>query len=208
MMGAVLLIAALAATPALAQSRARGSTDVAPGTRAETVAPVFDGKVAQGKGALLRGLDKMSGQSTDLPVNIGDTIAFGRLSVRLGECRFPQDDPESDAFAQLTITDTSTGKALFTGWMIASSPAISALDDARYDVWPVACNDGTAVTRPDLTYEPDNAVPEGGEGAGPDGEGAPPVQGTGGEGEGEPGGVPAGDAAPTDNPAGEATPPG
>ena len=174
---------ALAALPAHAQSRGSG-TDIAPGTRAESVAPVFDGKVARGKGALLRGLDKVSGQSTDMPLNVGEAVQFGRLEVRLGECRFPEDDPESDAFAQLTITNMQDRKALFTGWMIASSPALSALDDARYDVWVVACNDGTGAARPDLTYEPDTAVPEGGEGAGPDGEGAPPTEGTGGEGEG------------------------
>ena len=155
---------ALAALPAHAQSRGSG-TDIAPGTRAESVAPVFDGKVARGKGALLRGLDKVSGQSTDMPLNVGDAVQFGRLEVRLGECRFPEDDPESDAFAQLTITNMQDRKALFTGWMIASSPALSALDDARYDVWVVACNDGTGAARPDLTYEPDTAVPEGGEGA-------------------------------------------
>lgn len=180
----LIVLAVLAASPALAQSRGK-STDIAPGTRAESVAPVFDGKIARGKGALLRGLDKISGQTIELPVNVGDAVRFGRLDVRLGECRFPAEDPESDAFAQMTITDTANGKALFTGWMIASSPAISALDDARYDVWIVACNDGTGAARPDLTYEPDNAVPEGGEGAGPDGEGAPPVAGVGGEGEGE-----------------------
>lgn len=168
-----------------AAAQTRASTDVKPGTRAETVAPLIDGEVARGKGALLRGLDKVSGQTTDLPLNVGEAVDFGRLEVRLGECRYPAADPESDAFAQLTITDRTARKALFAGWMIASSPALSALDDARYDVWVVACNDGTGAARPDLTYVPDTAVPEGGEGAGPDGEGAPPIEGTGGEGEGE-----------------------
>ena len=177
------------------------STDVAPGTRAETVAPLIEGQVAQGQGALLRGLDKVSGQSTDLALNVGDSVTFGRLEVRLGECRYPADDPESDAFAQLTITDSRSRTALFTGWMIASSPALSALDDARYDVWVVGCNDGAGAARPDLTYVPDTAVPEGGEGAGPDGEGAPPVQGTGGEGEDDmPEDQGAGAAAPDDSP--------
>lgn len=179
----VTALVVASAGQALAQSRA--TTDIAPGTRAETVAPLVDGEVARGQGALLRGLDKVNGQSTDLPLNVGEAVEFGRLEVRLGECRYPAADPESDAFAQLTITDRSSRKALYTGWMIASSPAIAALDDARYDVWVVACNDGTGTARPDLTYVPDTAVPEGGEGAGPDGEGAPPIEGTGGEGEGE-----------------------
>lgn len=174
----VLSAAALALVcgPAAAQSRnsARASTDIAPGTRAETTAPAYDGEVARGQGALLRGLDKVSGQSTDLTLGVGQSVNFGRLEVRLGECRYPAADPESDAFAQLTITDTQSRTALFTGWMIASSPALSALDDARYDVWVVACNDGSGIQRPDVTYVPDTAVPEGGEGAGPDGEMPPP----------------------------------
>lgn len=167
---------ALVCGPAAAQSRnpARNSTDIAPGTRAETTAPAHAGEVARGQGALLRGLDKVSGQSTDLMLGIGQSVNFGRLEVRLGECRYPASDPEADAFAQLTITDTQSRKALFTGWMIASSPALSALDDARYDVWVVACNDGSGIQRPDVTYVPDTAVPEGGEGAGPDGEMPPP----------------------------------
>ncbi|WP_240517254.1 DUF2155 domain-containing protein [Paracoccus salipaludis] len=168
-----LAVALTAALPALAQAQTERSTDVAPGTRAETVAPLIEGQVAQGQGALLRGLDKVSGQSTDLALNVGDSVTFGRLEVRLGECRYPADDPESDAFAQLTITDSRSRTALFTGWMIASSPALSALDDARYDVWVVGCNDGTGAARPDLTYVPDTAEPEGGEGMGPDGEFAP-----------------------------------
>lgn len=178
-----LVVALMAASPASAQT----STDIAPGTRAETVAPVFEGRIARGEGALLRGLDKVSGQSTDLALAVGDSTTFGRLEVRLGECRFPADDPESDAFAQLTITDTRSRTALFTGWMIASSPALSALDDARYDVWVVSCNDGTGLARPDVTYEPDTAEPEGGEGIGPDGELAPVEDDSdiGDEGEGE-----------------------
>ena len=196
---AMMAAALVQALPAAAQTRA--STDVAPGTRAETVAPLVGGNIARGQGALLRGLDKVSGQSTDLPVNSGEAVEFGRLEVRLGECRYPAADPESDAFAQLTITDRTARKTLFTGWMVASSPALSALDDARYDVWVVACTDGTATARPDLTYVPDTAVPEGGEGAGPDGEGAPPVQGTGGEGEDDmPEDQGAGAAAPDDSP--------
>ena len=165
---------ALALTAGAADAQSRNSTDIAPGTRAETTAPIFDGEVARGQGALLRGLDKVSGQSTDLPLGVGQAVDFGRLEVRLGECRYPAADPESDAFAQLTITDTKSRSALFTGWMIASSPALSALDDARYDVWVVACNDGSGVQRPDVTYVPDTAVPEGGEGVGPDGEMPPP----------------------------------
>lgn len=96
-------------------------------------------EVARGTGAMLRGLDKVSGRTQDLPLQVGAAVNFGRLEVRLGECRYPVADPSSDAFAQLTITDTTSGVTVFSGWMIASSPALSALDDARYDLWVTSC---------------------------------------------------------------------
>lgn len=72
-------------------------------------------------------------------MRVGEAVRYGRLEVRLGECRYPAGDPSSDAFAQLTIVDLLQNVTLFSGWMIASSPALSALDDARYDVWVISC---------------------------------------------------------------------
>lgn len=93
----------------------------------------------RGNGAILRALDKVSSNITDLELAPGEAADVGRLTVRLGECRYPTDDPNSDAFAQMVITDRSSGATLFDGWMVASSPALSALDDARYDVWVLGC---------------------------------------------------------------------
>ena len=94
---------------------------------------------ARGSGAVLRTLDKVSSKTTDLTLAPGEAVEIGRLTVRLGECRYPAEDPNADAYAQMVITDRSTRATLFDGWMIASSPALSALDDARYDVWVLAC---------------------------------------------------------------------
>lgn len=93
----------------------------------------------RGNGAILRALDKVSSNITDLDLAPGEAADVGRLTVRLGECRFPTDDPNSDAYAQMVITDRNSGATLFDGWMVASSPALSALDDARYDVWLLGC---------------------------------------------------------------------
>lgn len=102
-------------------------------------APAAAQEVARADGAMLRGLDKISGRTTDMPVSVGEAVRYGRLQVRLGECRYPAGDPSSDAYAQLTVTDTAQNVTLFSGWMIASSPALSALDDRRYDVWVISC---------------------------------------------------------------------
>ncbi|MBU3029337.1 DUF2155 domain-containing protein [Paracoccus marinaquae] len=101
--------------------------------------PAAAQEVARADGALLRGLDKISGRTSDIRLGVGEAVRYGRLEVRLGECRYPAGNPSSDAFAQLTVTDLSQNVTLFSGWMIASSPALSALDDARYDVWVISC---------------------------------------------------------------------
>lgn len=96
--------------------------------------------VTTASGATLRALDKISGDLTDLELNQGDVRAFGRLTVALTECRYPSDDPSSNAYAHLRIIDSSTGTMSFDGWMVAASPALNALDHPRYDVWVLRCN--------------------------------------------------------------------
>ncbi|NVO57224.1 DUF2155 domain-containing protein [Rhodobacteraceae bacterium B1Z28] len=96
-------------------------------------------KVQIGPGAMLRGLDKVNGQTVDIQLQNGETkVVFG-LDVALGECRYPADNPTGDAFAYLTIWEKSKADQLFDGWMIATSPALNALDHARYDVWVIRC---------------------------------------------------------------------
>lgn len=95
--------------------------------------------VASGERVTLRGLDKVSGETEDFTIDIGEQAAFGRLEVSLVNCRFPVDDPASDAWAFLEIHDKLRGEQLFRGWMTAASPALNALDDPRYDVWVLGC---------------------------------------------------------------------
>lgn len=94
---------------------------------------------SQGSGALLRGLDKVSGQSEDITVPTGGQAKFGNITVKMSECRYPQGSISSEAYAHLTIVDERTPDPLFDGWMIASSPALSAMDHPRYDVWVIHC---------------------------------------------------------------------
>ena len=59
--------------------------------------------------------------------------------MTLGECRYPADNPAGDAFALVSIRTIQDDAAVFEGWMIASSPALSAMDHPRYDVWALRC---------------------------------------------------------------------
>ena len=92
-----------------------------------------------GKGAILRGLDKVNGQTVDVTIDSNAQAAVFGLEVALVDCRYPPEDPTGDAFAYLIIREPDTEAALFAGWMIASSPALNALDHSRYDVWVLRC---------------------------------------------------------------------
>lgn len=92
----------------------------------------------QGTVATLRALDKLLGQPTDLELSMGQTVVFGRIAIRAAECRYPSGDPGGDAFVQLEVFDLE-GSSLFDGWMVASSPALNALEHSRYDVWVLRC---------------------------------------------------------------------
>ncbi len=92
-----------------------------------------------GSGAVLRGLDKVNGQTQDVRVAAGETGSVFGLDIALAECRYPAENPTGDAFAYLTIWEHGAAQALFEGWMIASSPALNALDHSRYDIWVLRC---------------------------------------------------------------------
>ena len=96
--------------------------------------------VAIGTGAVLRGLDKLNATSVDMDLANGERTQLGKLTVTLRECRYPAGDAAGDAFAFLTIEDSNRNDPVFEGWMIASSPALNAMEHPRYDVWVLRCN--------------------------------------------------------------------
>lgn len=105
----------------------------------EDVMTVEEDVVATGTGAVLKGLDKLSGTVIDMPLASGETAALGWLQVTLGECRYPVDNPSGDAYAWVVVREEAGEPALFEGWMVASSPALNALDHGRFDVWVSHC---------------------------------------------------------------------
>jgi len=101
---------------------------------AQTGIPVSSAPVA-----VVRALDKLTGETADLELVRGQMRQLGTLSIVLGDCRFPTADPSSDAFAWLEVRDPALQEPAFTGWMVASSPALHAMDHPRYDLWVLRC---------------------------------------------------------------------
>ncbi|MEM7422359.1 MAG: DUF2155 domain-containing protein [Pseudomonadota bacterium] len=93
------------------------------------------------EGARLRQLDKMTGQSVTFDIVVGARRRVDRLIVQLEACRSPEDNAAHGSMAFLKIWDTRREETQpdFTGWMFAESPALSALDHPRYDLWVISC---------------------------------------------------------------------
>ncbi len=100
----------------------------------------------------LQSLDKVTARTTTFEANVGSTLRFGPLYIRVQTCKkaSPIDKPESAAFLQIWEVDPSTKpKWVFSGWMFSSSPALSTMDHPIYDVWVLDC-------LPDKTQESSN----------------------------------------------------
>lgn len=102
-------------------------------------APLLAQEVVSATGGELRVLDKLTGDVTDLSLQIGETGALGFLKVTLNACRYPAANPSGDAYAEVMVTYRDAAEPLFTGWILASSPALHAMDHPRYDVWALRC---------------------------------------------------------------------
>ena len=69
---------------------------------------------------------------------------FGTLKIVVRTCKksLPEDPPENSAFIQIWDTKfdkKKEEKKIFSGWMFSSSPSISAVNHAVYDVWVIDC---------------------------------------------------------------------
>jgi len=94
------------------------------------------------KTAVLRALEKITARITDLDVPVGDSVPFKALTITVRTChkRPPEETPETSAFLEVVETKPNGDVVkLFTGWMFASSPGLSALEHPVYDVWVIDC---------------------------------------------------------------------
>ena len=90
-------------------------------------------------GAVMRWLDTITGKVREFEIRAGETLEFGRLSIVLIQCRYLPDNPATNSYAYVRIRDTHLAEVVFDAWMIASAPALSAMNHPRYDVWLIRC---------------------------------------------------------------------
>lgn len=91
---------------------------------------------------VLQGLDKVTARISTIDVPVGGAAKFGSLTIVARACQKspPEEPPEAAAFLEITETPASApAVSIFSGWMFASSPALSALEHPVYDVWVKDC---------------------------------------------------------------------
>lgn len=96
----------------------------------------------------LQSLDKITARTMTFEAKVGSTVKFGPLYIKIQSCRKapPTDQPESASFLQIwEVTPDDKAKWVFSGWMFASSPALSPMDHPIYDVWVIDCIDPAAI---------------------------------------------------------------
>jgi hypothetical protein len=95
---------------------------------------------------ILRGLDKISGQPSNIIAPIGKQVSFATLKIIARYCYStpPTETPQTVAFLQIDDDrPDQPPRRVFSGWMYASNPGLNGLDHPLYDVWVVACRSST-----------------------------------------------------------------
>ena len=133
------------------------------------------GQEAGRLGAILQGLDKTTARVSTIEAPLDQPARFGTLQIVARAChkKPPTETPESVAFLEIVdIRPDSPAIPVFTGWMFASSPSVSAMEHPVYDVWVIDCR---AIAPPEADAEAPPGSGEAGEAVTPD-LGAPRAQ--------------------------------
>ena len=99
-----------------------------------------------GSSVRLQTLDKITARIATMRMALRQPTRFGTLEITAYHCAYrpPEAPPETAAFLEIkdvgyTDSTEATHETVFSGWMFASSPAISALEHPVYDVSVLAC---------------------------------------------------------------------
>lgn len=93
--------------------------------------------------ALFAGLDKITGELHSFYVFVDETVQFGALQLTPRVCydRPPSEPERTTVFLEVDeLTLDRRIRRIFTGWMIAESPGLNAIDHPVYDVWLTGCS--------------------------------------------------------------------
>jgi len=111
---------------------------------------------------VLQGLDKITARVSTIKVPVGQTVNFGALQITARACdkHPPEEAPEAAAFLEVVEVEPDEKPVLrFSGWMFASSPALSALEHPVYDLVVLDCVNANGSPAEDPAPAPDQPAP-------------------------------------------------
>ncbi len=113
---------------------------------------------------LLQGLDKITARVSQIKVPVGGTVIFGALQITARACdkHPPEEAPEAAAFLEVVeVKPDEKPVTRFSGWMFASSPALSALEHPVYDLIVLDCVNADGKPAESIAPDQDAAPAEG-----------------------------------------------
>ena len=97
--------------------------------------------------AKFRLLDKISNKLIDKTIPVDDSDEIETLSIKVYACFSEPPTEISEDYVLVDIIDNfqDLQKNIYRGWMISSSPEVTALEHPIYDLWLLGCiNDKTS----------------------------------------------------------------
>ncbi|MEE4236577.1 MAG: DUF2155 domain-containing protein [Anderseniella sp.] len=107
--------------------------------------------------AVFAGLDKITGRITTFEIPVNEVRRFGALNVypRVCNSRPPTEEPKTTSFVQVDENLINGGtRRIFSGWMLAESPGLNAVEHPVYDVWLIGCMDPNRPAVPERETPP------------------------------------------------------
>lgn len=127
-----------------------------------TIAVAAPRKMENTSIVVMRTIDKLSARTHTFEIPVDKTVKFGNsLFIKVRSCKraSPLDRPESAAFMQIWERKPSEKDStwIFSGWMFASNPSLSAMDHPVYDVWVMECKNAATAAKPAEVFSSEKA---------------------------------------------------
>jgi hypothetical protein len=114
-----------------------------PTQRAPKESIVFEDATQKPHAVKLRALNKVTAHAMEIEIAPGADAHFGNLTITSLACRKTVEGSQPDAAALMKISEQKPGeeapRALFDGWMFASTPSLTSLEHPIYDLSVVGC---------------------------------------------------------------------
>lgn len=96
--------------------------------------------------AIVQGLNKTTAKTSILEMKIGEKIRFGQIAIVAHKCWSAPLDQKPESKILLEVFENKNDESgnaqetrIFYGWIFASSPSISGLENPIYDLTAIGC---------------------------------------------------------------------